>query len=325
MLIELISPHDYQDGLAVITGGWSAERDRSLLSGHAVLGALHGMGVRPQVIDLETDRIELAERLDGVHTVFLAIAGRGAEDGRLQGFLETLGIAYTGSGVLASAVAMHKPRAKTVVWDAGVRTPDDTAVSACAKAEDEAMRIGELLGPQVVVKPVNEGCSVGLHLAVGHDELTAALLDGADTPLMAEVYHRGRPVSVAVLENETTGVPATLPPLEVETPDGVYSQATKQNGDQCTYHCPARMTPTTETTLRQQAIAAHRALGCHSYSRHDFVVTQADEVLWLEANTLPGLSHQGNLARMARAAGLSYEQLVSHILHGARTDRRAHA
>lgn len=325
MLIELASPQDYQDGLAVITGGWSAERDRSLLSGHAVLGALHGMGVRAQVIDLETDRLELVDRLDGIQTVFLAIAGRGAEDGRLQGCLETLGIAYTGSGVLASAVAMHKPRAKAVVRAAGVRTPGDTVVNPRAKAEDEAAGIGQLLGPRVIIKPVNEGCSVGLRLTVGQDELVAALLAGADTPLMAETYHRGRSISVAVLENEATGMLATLPPLEAETPDGVYSQAAKQNGEHCVYCCPAEVTPETEKVLRQQAVDAHRALGCHSYSRHDFVVTQTGEVLWLEANTLPGLSHQGNLARMAKAAGLSYEELISHILNGARTDRRAHA
>jgi D-alanine-D-alanine ligase len=282
------------------------------------------MGLVPEFIDLDTDRTALTDRLKGISTAFLAIAGRGAEDGTLQGFLETLGIDYTGSGVLASAVAMHKLRAKTVVKAVGVATPNATEVDTTSEAAGEAARIMELLGENLIVKPVNEGCSVGLRRVRGLGELTT-LLDAADTALMAEAYHHGRSVSVGILEDRTIGLVTTLPPLEVETADGIYTQSAKNNSRECVYRCPAVLKPTVEETLRRQALVAHRALGCHSYSRHDFIVTNAGQVLWLEANTLPGLSHQGNLARMACAAGLSYEQLISHILRGARTDRRASA
>ncbi|MEU9405135.1 D-alanine--D-alanine ligase [Streptomyces sp. NPDC048281] len=324
MTIRLVSQYDYPKGVVVITGGWSAERHRSLLSAQAVLGALHEMGVQADTFDLKTDQHELGGRLEGVTTVFLAIAGRGGEDGRLQGYLETRGIDYTGSGVLASAVCMHKLRANTIVRAAGVSTPVATAVNRQVKVDVEATRLVDLLGPDIIIKPVNEGCSVGLRLPRGNDELIAALLDASATDLMAEAYHRGRSISVGVLEDESTGRLDTLPPIEAETAGRVYTQAAKQNSDLCTYHCPALLTDDVEKALREQAVTAHRALGCHSYSRHDFIVT-ADRALWLEANTLPGLSHKGNLARMAKATGISYEQLISHILRGARTDRRAHA
>ncbi|MEV0487385.1 hypothetical protein AB0I69_43135 [Streptomyces sp. NPDC050508] len=324
MLIELIDRHDVQGRLAVITGGWSAERERSLLSGQAVLGALHDLKLTADIIDLD-DQNELGKRLDGVQTAFLAIAGRGAEDGRLQGYLETRGLRYTGSGVLASALAMHKLRAKTIVESAGVHTLSSTAVNSTPEADDEAARIIRLLGSDVIIKPVNEGCSVGIRLPRGRDELASVLRETADTALMAETYYPGRSVSVAVLEDEDAGFVETLPPIEAVTPGRLYTQAAKQGDDVCVYHCPARLPSALERSLREQSIAAHRALGCHSYSRHDFVVTTDDQALWLEANTLPGLSHGGNLAQMAKAANVSYEHLISHILRGANTDRRAHA
>ncbi|MFE1197831.1 hypothetical protein ACFW6E_34645 [Streptomyces olivaceoviridis] len=321
MQVKLINPLDYQEGLALITGGWSAERHRALLSGQAVLGAMNGMGLSPRLIDLQGGTDSLLKQLDGVHTAFLAIAGRGAEDGRLQGFLETLGINYTGSGVMASAVAMHKPHAKAVVAAAGIPTPAGTVIHTDAPVQAEASRLEGLLGPDVVIKPVNEGCSVGLRIASGLPQIAEVLTETEGGALMAEVYHRGRSISVGVLAWEADGMLTTLPPLEAQTPDGVYTHEAKQNG--AVYHCPTALTYGIEEVLCETAMAAHVALGLHSYSRHDFVVTAEDEVFWLEANTLPGLSHQGNLAQMAHAAGLSYEQLISHILRGARTDRRA--
>ncbi|MBK3639478.1 D-alanine--D-alanine ligase [Streptomyces sp. MBT33] len=324
MIIERIDRRNYKERLAVITGGWSAERERSLLSGQAVLGALHDLGLTADIIDLR-DRNELEKRLDGIQTAFLAIAGRGGEDGRLQGYLETRGINYTGSGVLASAVAMHKLRAKTIVESAGVHTLSSTAVDSTPDADDEAARIIRLLGSDVIIKPVNEGCSVGIRLPRGRDELASVLRETADSALMAETYYPGRSVSVAVLEDEDTGWVETLPPIEAVTPGRLYTQAAKQGDDECVYHCPATLPSELGLLLRKQAITAHQALGCHSYSRHDFVVTTDDQALWLEANTLPGLSHKGNLAQMAQAANVDYERLISHILRGANTDRRAHA
>ncbi|GGZ05805.1 D-alanine--D-alanine ligase family protein [Streptomyces poonensis] len=325
MSIAPPDPSEFTLPIAIITGGWSKERDRSLLSCADVRDALASLGLQPRVIDLERDRDSLVRRLDGVSVALLAIAGRGAEDGRLQGLLETLGIPYTGSGVLASAVGMNKLAAKTIVAAAGVRVLEGCRIDREAKADTEAARIAQELGLPVIVKPVSEGGSIGLRIAHGRDELVDAILGGAGDELMAEVYQPGRSVSVGVLVDEDTDAVRVLPPLEAETLDGVYSYTAKRNSAQCAYHCPARVGPDALRALQMQAVTAHRALGCHSYSRHDFIVTASSEVLWLEVNTLPGLTRGGNLARMAHTAGIGYEHLIAHILRGARTDRRAHA
>ncbi|MET7889997.1 D-alanine--D-alanine ligase family protein [Streptomyces mirabilis] len=322
--IQPLDPAEFTSVVAVITGGWSRERDRSLLSGTTVTEALTGMGVKTRVLDLADARWHLLAGLEGVTTVFLAIAGRGAEDGRLQGLLETLDIDYTGSGVLASAVGMHKLHGKTLVATAGVRVPSATRVDRTAAVEDEVARIQKLLGLPVILKPVSEGGSIGVQVVTSSGELTAALLNVTDDDLMAETFHPGRSVSVGVLEDRL-GIMHLLPPLEAETPNGIYSYAAKRATAACAYYCPARVSSETLQALRRQAVTAHRTLHCHSYSRHDFIVTDAGEALWLEVNTLPGLSRQGNLARMADADGITYEQLLTHILRGARTNRREHA
>ncbi|MGW4883451.1 D-alanine--D-alanine ligase family protein [Streptomyces murinus] len=315
-------PGEVSSPIAVITGGWSQERDRSLLSGEEVIKALAYLGVDVRVIDLRDDHRTLVGQLQGVSAAFLAIAGRGAEDGRLQGLLETLGIPYTGSGVRASALGMHKITAKTIVASAGVPVPDGCAVEREAKPRAEASRLAARLGLPVIVKPVSEGGSIGLRVIQTVDELADAIL-GADSDLMAEVFHPGRSVSVGVLADETTGTTQVLPPLEAEAPGGIYSYDAKRSQADCTYFCPARVSSDTLMSLTLHAVTAHRALGCHSYSRHDFVVPTSGDPLWLEVNTLPGLTRGGNLARMAAVAGMAYEDLVAHILRGAVTDRRA--
>ncbi|MFM9493687.1 hypothetical protein ACKI1Q_08615 [Streptomyces galilaeus] len=305
----------------MITGGWSRERDRALLSGTTVNDALTSMGVKTRFVDLDDGREILLNSLDGVEAAFLAIAGRGAEDGRLQGLLETLGVPYTGSGVLASAVGMNKQSAKAVVAAAGVRVAGGARIDLSADANTEAILITHLLGLPVIVKPVSEGGSIGLQVAATTEELALAVA-AAEVESMAEAFHAGRSVSVGVLD-DGTGAVYVLPPLEAETWNGIYSYAAKHGTAQCAYYCPARVTGEVLQNLKDQAVAAHRALYCHSYSRHDFIVTDAGDAVWLEVNTLPGLSRSGNLARMAHEDGIPYEQLLAHILRGARTDRRA--
>ncbi|MEW2117677.1 D-alanine--D-alanine ligase [Streptomyces sp. NPDC005474] len=309
--------------VAVITGGWSRERDRALLSGRTVADALTVMGVKAHVIDLADSREGLLEGLGDAAMAFLAIAGRGAEDGRLQGLLETLSVPYTGSGVLASAIGMNKIHAKTVVSAAGVCVPRGTRIDPKADADVEAVRVSQLLDLPVMIKPISEGGSIGVQVATTVDSVTFALeqLDVTDGEMMAEAFHRGRSVSVGVLE-DALGAVHVLPPLEARTPNGVYSYAAKRGTAVCDYHCPARVSPITLADLEHQAVTAHRALGCHSYSRHDFVVGEDGSPWWLEVNTLPGLSKGGNLARMATVGGISYDLLLTHILRGADIDRR---
>lgn len=322
MLITPLDPTEHSSTVVVITGGWSRERDRALLSGRTVSGALDEMGVKTRVVDLSGPRECLLDILAHDEKAFLAIAGRGAEDGRLQGFLETLGVPYTGSGVLASAIGMNKVHAKTVVAAAGVRVPVGTRIEPRAVPDDEAERISGLLELPVILKPVSEGGSIGLQVVTSVENLASALMHVADEELMVEAFHPGRAVSVGVLE-DGAGVAHALPPLEAVTPNGLYSYAAKRGTADCDYHCPARVSATTLDDLTCQAVAAHRALHCHSYSRHDFVVGDDGLAWWLEVNTLPGLSRGGNLARMAQAGGISYELLLAHILRGADVDRRA--
>ncbi|MEH0415912.1 D-alanine--D-alanine ligase family protein [Streptomyces sp. B21-083] len=310
--------------VAVITGGWSRERDRALLSGKTVADALTDMGVKAHVIDLVDSGWGLVNGLGDAAKAFLAIAGRGAEDGRLQGLLETLSVPYTGSGVLASAIGMNKLHAKTLASAAGVCVPRGIRIDPTAAADDEAVRVSHLLGGlPVMIKPVSEGGSIGVQVATTVERLSLALeqLDVADGEMMAEVFHQGRSVSVGVLE-DARGAVHVLPVLEARTPNGVYSYAAKRGTAACDYHWPARVSPITLADLEHQAVTAHRSLGCHSYSRHDFVVGDDGSAWWLEVNTLPGLSKGGNLARMATVGGISYELLLTHILRGADIDRR---
>lgn len=321
MRITPLAPSEISSPVAVITGGWSRERDRSCLSGRTVAAALDEMGVKARVIDLAATRENLLDGLGDAEKAFLAIAGRGGEDGRLQGMLETLGVPYTGSGVLASAIGMNKLHAKTLVSAAGVRVPQGTRIDPTALIGDEAARVSGLLDLPVIVKPVSEGGSIGLHVATTLESLAAALVGVADGELMAEAFRPGRAVSVGILEDQC-GALHVLPCLEARTPNGIYSYAAKRGNAECDYHCPARVSGQTLKDLQEQAVTAHRVLGCSSYSRHDFVVGDDGRCWWLEVNTLPGLSKGGNLARMAQADGISYELLLTHILRGADTDRR---
>jgi D-alanine-D-alanine ligase len=323
MDIPPIGRHEFTEPVAVLTGGWSRERDRSLLSGRAVKKALTNMGIETIVLDVDDSRDELLSGLEKAELAFLAIAGRGAEDGRLQGLLETLRIPYTGSGVLASAVGMHKLTAKAVAATAGVRVPKGVQINKKVGIYEEAQRIEGFLGLPVIIKPISEGGSIGLQVVTTVEDLATALV-GVGDGSMAETFHPGRSVSVGVLE-DAEGSVHVLPPLEAKTPNGIYSYAAKRGSAACDYHCPARLSAQTLKDLQHQAVTAHRALHCHSYSRHDFVVTDDGKAWWLEVNTLPGLSRKGNLAQMVIADGLTYEQLLLHILRGAVVDRRSRA
>jgi D-alanine-D-alanine ligase len=311
--------------IGVLTGGRSQERDRSLLSGEAVCAALDGMAFT--LCRLDTAQPGFVEALKTIDLAFLAIAGRGAEDGLLQGFLETLGVPYTGSGVRASALAMHKPTAKTLVSRAGVRVVPQARIPAGLSIDLVAAQIEDELGLPVIVKPESEGGSVGI--AVAHDRTTLVEIiakaraegargDEADGGgLFAERFVAGRSVTVGVLERD--GELRALPILETKTGGDFYDYHAKRDPDLHEYVCPAALSEPEAAALSASAIQAHRSLGCRGYSRSDFVL-RADSTgvpgiaYWLEINTLPGLSREGNLATMALAAGMTYEDLITFIL-----------
>ncbi|MFE6977145.1 hypothetical protein [Streptomyces sp. NPDC057682] len=312
----LLTPQPGQR-VAVVTGGSSRERDSSLATGTAVMRVLDVLGIPATAFDLADGRAALPG-IGGFDVAFLAVAGRGAEDGQLQGFLETLGIPYTGSGVLSSALGTNKVAAKTILRSAGIRSPEDCPVSTTATAREEA---AELLGSfslPVIVKEISAGGS-GLLLARDADELVHAIGASSGTPLMVEEYIPGTPAVVGVLDGVEG--PAALSPLEVVTPTGRYTHEAKQVPSQITYHCPSRWPKTTVHELQAAAEMAHTALDCRGYSRHDFVVDMSGEVLWLGVSTLPDLTQRGDIARMAAADGIAYPDLITHILASASVDR----
>jgi D-alanine-D-alanine ligase len=303
--------------VAVVTGGRSAERDRSLLSGRTVRESLERQGYNPVVLDpIEPD---FAERVADVDVAVLAIAGQHAEDGKLQGLLESLNVPYTGSGVTASAVGMHKPLAKTVAAAAGVPVLPHVLLptgTTSGRRAAEAITAGGLEMP-VIIKPVAEGGSVGMAVCRAARDLAQTLLATPGARWMAEPFLPGASVTVAVLEDK--GGPRALTPLET-VPLGTefYDYFSKRHDERHVYRCPPLLDAALIEQLQTHAVTAHQALGCAGYSRSDFIVS-GDETYWLELNTLPGLSAGGNLATMAAADGITYDQLIQHIL-SRRTD-----
>ncbi|MFE3556911.1 D-alanine--D-alanine ligase [Streptomyces sp. NPDC059193] len=302
--------------IAVVSGGRSTERERSLMSGRAAWESLERQGYTTRLLD-SADK-DFADEVRSADVAFLAIAGKYAEDGKLQGLLECLGIPYTGSGVAASAVGMHKTRAKTLAAAAGVAVLP--GVTLPARDRDVITQaITERITFPLILKPLSEGGSIGMTVCRDTSQLAAALptIDPADG-WFAEPFTTGIPVSCGVLEVD--GSPMALPPLAtIPVAAEFYDYDTKRDKTKYRYECPANLPSLTLDTITTAALTAHDALGCTGYSRSDFIVTSDGRPVWLEINTLPGLSHTGNLATMASAAGIDYDQLIRMILATANT------
>ncbi|GAA1293912.1 D-alanine--D-alanine ligase [Saccharothrix xinjiangensis] len=313
----LVPPDDVVVG--VLTGGASGERHRSLATGADVAQALTTLGHRIHVID--TADPGFPDQVRAVDVAFLALAGRHAEDGTLQGFLETSGIPYTGSGVRASALAMHKPTAKTVVRAAGVPVLTDVLVTDAEPAHAAAEDVLALLDAPVIVKARDEGSSIGLAVARDEAELTRALegLHAAGHSLFVEPFVEGRTVTVGVLEDNNAPVP--LPAAEILAIGEFYDQTAKNHPGLHSFRCPADLPDQTAFDLAEAARSAHTALGCSSHSRSDFIIAPDGRIHWLELNTLPALRRTATLPLMAAAADVGYEELIERVLRGASTPR----
>lgn len=300
--------------VGVLTGGVSRERARSLLSGNAVYASL--VEKRHRAVILDTASPDWTSRCHEIDVAFLAIAGQYAEDGKLQGFLETIGLPYTGSGVLASALGMDKLASKVVLQAAGLPVPQYVPIPAATSAEDALYHILSSLGTPVIIKPVSEGGSVDVTVADTPDDLKAQLgrvVTQPDRHFYAEGFHPGPTITVGLLEQN--GLLKALPVLEIRTATRFYDYRAKRDPHLHEYRCPADLPDKVTKRLQAIACAAHRAVGCHGVSRVDLVLdARAENAYILELNTLPGLSHRGNLATMAKAAGISYNELISLIL-----------
>ena len=299
--------------IAVIKGGWSAEREVSLVSGTACAKALRELGYQVTEIDMQPDIAAVLTKTKP-DVVFNALHGRFGEDGCLQGLLELMKIPYTHSGVLASSVAMDKPMAKVVFEAAGLRCPKGMVVSR------EAMLKGDPMKRPYVAKPANEGSSVGVKLVFESDNFffTADNWELGDAVLVEE-YIPGREITVAVLNGKALGV------TEILTKAGFYDYANKYTDGGSSHLCPAPLPPEKLEEAMRMAVTAHQALGCRGLSRADFRYDdtkgepKAGEGFYLlEVNTQPGMTPLSLSPEIAAHAGISFNSLIQMLVEEAR-------
>jgi len=299
-----------QDGdafgrVAVLLGGFSSERDVSLQSGRAVLDALRTRGIDAHPWDpAERDLCALAEA--GFDRVWIALHGPGGEDGALQGALQWLGIPYTGSGVMASALAMDKIRSKHMFAAAGIATPDYRVVHD----RDDAFAAAEAFGYPLVLKPNREGSSVGMSKVFDAGELPGAaeLALGFGGVALAERCIVGHETTVAVLQG------TALPSIRIETPRVFYDYHAKYEADSTRYQCPANADAALEARYAEMALAAFDELACSGWGRVDFMTGGDGMPQVLEVNTVPGMTGHSLVPMAAREAGIDFAELCWRIL-----------
>ena len=297
--------------IGVLMGGLSAERDVSLKSGLAVHQALLALGYDSTAIDVRSEVANIL-RDEKIEVAFIALHGRYGEDGCIQGLLELMQIPYTGSGVLASALAMHKLYSKQAFAAAGLTITPYVALRRGETCSAESLHFGL----PAVVKPVQEGSSVGVSIVKKAEALQAALDEAFryDELVLVERYIKGKEVQVGILDNQPIGA------IEIAPKNEFYDFEAKYSDGMAEHFFPARLDPSLYEKVQQQGLKAHQALGCDSYCRVDFLVTEAGDCYLLEVNTLPGMTALSLLPEIAqKGAGLSFEQLVERILKSAST------
>jgi D-alanine-D-alanine ligase len=312
--------------IGVLFGGLSAERDVSIRSGEAILGALdeRGHDVCPIFVDRDLDLVLRQSRID---VAFLALHGRYGEDGCVQGLLELLGVPYTGSGVLASALAMNKAKAKEVFRWRNLPTAPGYVIDASGGPGGDEAGEGDLaerhgaFGFPVVVKPAGEGSSLGVRLVRDELELESAVEQALryDDTVLVERFVEGKEISVGVLDGKPLGA------LEIVPRRGIYDFQSKYTAGRSDYHLPARLSPERYRSALRLAALAYEALRCEGAARVDLIVSERGNEVILEVNTLPGMTPTSLLPRIARGSGLPYGDLVEHILAGARLRAHGHS
>ncbi|MCB5228090.1 D-alanine--D-alanine ligase [Alishewanella sp. 16-MA] len=297
--------------VAVMFGGSSAEREVSLRSGKAVLASLLDAGVNAFAFDPQQEDLSSLD----ADKVFIVLHGRGGEDGVMQGALEQRGLPYTGSGVLGSALAMDKIRCKWLFQAQGL----PTAAFAVARpgTEDYAAMLAEL-GGKVMVKPANEGSSIGMSVAVTAEELAQAIATAHqyDEEVLVERWIEGREFTIAILNG------AVLPIVEMRTPRSFYDYEAKYQANSTEYLCPAPLTAELTQAIQKTALAAFQAVGASGWGRVDLMLDQQGQFYLLEVNTVPGMTEKSLVPMAAKAAGYSFQQLVLAILTQAESARR---
>jgi D-alanine-D-alanine ligase len=308
--------------VAVLMGGDSAERDISLMSGQGVLQALLTKGVQAQAFDPSTQDLSDLRGL-GITHVFIALHGRHGEDGTVQGALELLGIPYTGSGVMASAIAMDKVMTKRLWRSHGLDTPASVCLSPTEQSAARIAAIPAELGMPLIVKPPREGSSIGVTKVCQASDMAAAaaLATRYDPELLCEAFIDGDEITCPVL-GEGVGAVA-LPIVRIAAPAGDYDYQNKYFTDTVKYHCPSGLPAAEEEAIQQQVLAAYRSLGCRGWGRADLMIRASDrKAFLLEMNTSPGMTSHSLVPMSARAAGISYEDLCLRLIASASLDSR---
>jgi D-alanine-D-alanine ligase len=291
--------------VAVLLGGGSSERDISLLSGKAVLAALKRRGVNAQAFDPAqralTDLLTLK-----IDRVWIALHGPGGEDGTVQGALEFLGVPYTGSGVMGSAIGMDKLRSKRLAQAAGVSTPE-FAVLRVASDLDLALK---RLGLPMIVKPGSQGSSVGMTRVERAEDLPQAWKNAlrVEPLVFAESWITGGEYTVSILQGQA------LPSIRIETPRSFYDYEAKYLRDDTRYFCPSGLAVQAEQQLAKLALASFDACGAEGWGRADFMLDAAAKPLLLEINTVPGMTDHSLVPMAARTAGIDFDELVWRVL-----------
>ena len=283
--------------VAVLAGGRSAERAVSLKSGRAVHDALRSIGVLAELVDPSEHKVEV---LRGFDVCFIALHGRGGEDGVIQGVLEHLGVPYTGSGVMASAIGMDKVKTKMIWRAAGLSTPDFYVAG---------QPMTELSFP-LMVKPAHEGSSIGMRKVDDAEQLADAIAEAEkfDTEVLVEQWIHGAEFTVAILNGEA------LPAIRLETPNRFYDYEAKYEANTTRYLCPCGLDAEQEKALQALALEAFNQIGCRGWGRVDVMQDEQGRFYLLEVNTVPGMTDHSLVPMAAKAAGRDFPQLVAEIL-----------
>ncbi|HTU66989.1 MAG TPA: D-alanine--D-alanine ligase [Steroidobacteraceae bacterium] len=290
--------------VAVLLGGTSTEREISLKSGNACLAALQKQGVDAQAFDPKDQSITALAQ--GFDRVFIALHGPGGEDGTLQGALEFLGLPYTGSGVMGSAIGMDKLRTKRLASAVGIPTADYLLL----RGPQDLDTVVERLGLPLIVKPATQGSSVGMTKVEKAGDLAAAYAAAAaiEPAVFAERWITGAEYTVAILQGRA------LPSIRIETPATFYDYQAKYFRNDTKYHCPSGLSTEAEKHLASLASSTFAAVGAEGWGRADFMMDKTGRPFLLEVNTVPGMTDHSLVPMAARALGITFEQLVWQVL-----------
>ena len=307
--------------VAVLMGGHSAEREVSLMSGGGVLRALQSRGVDAHGFDPAERELSELKR-ERFERCFIALHGRFGEDGTVQGALELLGIPYTGSGVMASSIAIDKVMTKRVWLAEGLPTPKYKLLRRGSYTREQVLGVPDELGLPVIVKPAREGSSIGVAKVQGYSEMAAAV-DAAsllDADVLCEQFIAGDEVTCPVMGSGETA--RALPVIRIVAPEGNYDYQNKYFSNDTQYLVPSGLPAGEEQAIMDIVLKAYRVLGCRGWGRVDVMIDAASrQPSLLEINTSPGMTGHSLVPMSARAAGISYEDLCLQLLASAALDQ----